>query len=194
MTYQSPPPPPGGTPPPPPGGQWGPPPQGGYGSGPGTSGGSGFDPKNVNPLDWGILGCGVLVFIFSFINFYTYSGKGGLANYSVDASAWSGFLSLLAILLAIVGTALVAVALFAPQVKLPVPARLAALGAFALATILMIIALFTVPDYAGGGPGYDSSVNEGHGFGYGHASSCWSLRQCSRSCDFRRLAGSCPAA
>ncbi|MFN2561156.1 MAG: hypothetical protein ABR571_07675 [Jatrophihabitans sp.] len=162
MTFQPPPPPPGGNPPPPPPpGQWGPPPGGGYGAPQG-----GFDPKNVNPLDWGIVGAGVLAFIFSFINFYTYSAKGGFSGISVDQSAWSGFLSLLAILLIIVGTALIALDLFAPQVKLPIPTRLAGLGAFALATLLLIIALFTVPDYGGGGPGYDRAVDEGHGFGY----------------------------
>jgi hypothetical protein len=108
----------------------------------------------------------VLAFIFSFINFYTYSAKGGFSGVSVDQSAWSGFLSLLAILLILVGTALIALDLFAPQVKLPVATRLAGLGAFALATLLLIIALFTVPDYGGGGPGYDKAVDEGHGFGY----------------------------
>jgi hypothetical protein len=162
MTFQPPPPPPGGNPPPPPPpGQWGPPPGGGYGAPQG-----GFDPKNVNPLDWGIIGAGVLAFIFSFINFYTYSAKGGFSGISVDQSAWSGFLSLLAILLIIVGTALIALDLFAPQVKLPIATRLAGLGAFGLATLLLIIALFTVPDYGGGGPGYDKAVDEGHGFGY----------------------------
>jgi hypothetical protein len=163
MTFQPPPPPPGENPPPPPPppppGQWGPPPGGGAGR-------PVFDPKNVNPLDWGILAAGLLIFIFSFINFYTYSAKGGFGSGSVDQSAWSGFLSLLAILLVLAATALIAVELFAPQVKFPIASRLAALGAFALALLLLIIALFVVPDYAGGGPGYDAAVNEGHGFGY----------------------------
>jgi hypothetical protein len=165
MSFQ---PPPGDNPPPPPPpGQWGP-----------QSGGSaGFDPKTVNSLDWGILGASLLIFIFSFINFYTYEGKEqcitvggqrtcGGGGGSVDQSGWSGFLSLLAILLVLVGAALIAIELFAPQVKLPIANRLAALGAFALATVLLIIALFVVPDYGGGGPGYDQAVNEGHGFGY----------------------------
>ena len=51
MTFQPPPPPPGGTPPSQPPGQWGPPPGGGDPSPQG-----GFDPKNVNPLNWGIVG------------------------------------------------------------------------------------------------------------------------------------------
>ncbi|SHG01704.1 hypothetical protein SAMN05443575_1137 [Jatrophihabitans endophyticus] len=149
MTYQSPPPPPGGTPPPPPAGRP-----------------AGFDPKSVNPLDWGIIGAGVLAFIFSFISFFTYSSKAGLGE-SLSESAWSGFVSLLAILLIIAGTAATALVLFAPQVSLPVPGRLIALGAFALAVVLLVIQLFYVPNYAGvGGAGYDAAVDEGHGFGY----------------------------
>ncbi|MDT4983006.1 MAG: hypothetical protein QOF95_496, partial [Pseudonocardiales bacterium] len=91
MTFQPPPPPPPpGGPPPPPGGQppgYGPPPPGaqppGYGAPPppgnpyGAPGGSpygapgpGFDPKSVNPLDWGIIAAGVLAFIFSIVSFY----------------------------------------------------------------------------------------------------------------------------
>jgi hypothetical protein len=167
MSFQPPPPPPGGTPPPPPG-QWGPP----AGSQPG------FDPKNVNPLDWGILGVGLLMFIFSFIDYYTYGAKrvcetvsgqricGGGGGSSVDQSAWSGFFGWFALLLAIAGSVLVALELFMPQMKLPVPNRLAALGCYALATVLLILALFVVPDYGGGGPGYDQAVEEGHGFGY----------------------------
>lgn len=168
MTFQPPPPPPGDNPPPPPPpGQWG----------PGPGGSAPFDPKSVNQLDWGILGAGVLIFIFSFIDFYTYTGKEqcitiagqrscGGGGGSVDQSGWSGFLSLLAILLVLVGIALIAMELFAPQVKLPIANRVASLGAFALAAVLLIIALFVVPDYGGGGPGYDQAVDEGHGFGY----------------------------
>jgi hypothetical protein len=161
MTFQPPPPPPGGTPPPPPPGQWGPPPGGGN---PVPQGG--FDPKNVNPLDWGIIGAGVLAFIFSFIDYYTYSGKGAVSGVSVDQSAWSGFFGWFALLLVLVGSGLVAMELFAPQIKLPVPTRLAGLGCYAVATLCLILAIFVVPDYGGGGPGYDSAVDEGHGFGF----------------------------
>ena len=46
---------------------------------------------------------------------------------------------------------------------MPVPARLAGLGAFALATLCVIIALFVIPD---GGAGDIPGVDTGHGFGY----------------------------
>jgi hypothetical protein len=159
MTFQPPPPPPGGNPPPPPPpGQWGPPPGGGY---PAPQGG--FDPKNVNPLDWGIVGAGVLAFIFSLFDYYTVSVSGGGFSASDSASAWHGFFGWFAALLALVGAGLVAMDLFAPHVKLPIATRLAGLAAFALATLFVIIALFVIPD---GGVGNIPGVDTGHGFGY----------------------------
>ncbi|MDT4987746.1 MAG: hypothetical protein QOI74_1840 [Micromonosporaceae bacterium] len=159
MTFQPPPPPPGGNPPPPPPpGQWGPPPGGGY---PAPQGG--FDPKTLNPLDWGILGAGLLAFIFSLFDYYTVSVSGGGFSVSDSASAWHGFFGWFAALLAVVGAALVALDLFAPQVKLPIATRLAGLAAFALATLCVIIALFVIPD---GGADNIPGVDTGHGFGY----------------------------
>jgi hypothetical protein len=165
MTFQPPPPPPGGTPPPPPPsgppGQWGPPSGGGgYPQG----GGSGFDPKSVNPLDWGILGAGVLAFIFSLFDYYDISvSYRGIDGGDFTYSAWHGFFGWFAALAALVGAALVAAAIFAPQVKLPVPARLAGLIAFAVATLCVILALFIIPD---GDVGDIPGVDDGHGFGY----------------------------
>jgi hypothetical protein len=154
MTFQPPPPPPPGGNPPSPGGY--PAPQ------------SGFDPKTVNPLDWGIIAAGVLAFIFSLFDYYTVDvsvkGVAG-ASASASASAWHGFFGWFAALLAVVGAALIAIELFAPQVKLPIPTRLAGLGAFALATLCVILALFVFPgDDPPSGLGY--SVDEGHGIGY----------------------------
>lgn len=188
MTFQPPPPPPGGTPPPPPSGQpgqWGPPPGGGYpaqGGGSGPGGKPAFDPKDVNPLDWIPLAAGVLAFIFSFISYYTAnvdisgncpsSVSTALNNQDLpSASAWHGFFGWFGTLMAVVGAVLIAMALFAPQVKLPVPARLAALSAFALATLSTLLALFITPgtdaqgtDFGAGGCHITGSV--GHGFGY----------------------------
>jgi len=128
-----------------------------------------FDPKSVNQLDWGIMGAGLLAFIFSFVSYYSFSAKncGDLCdNYNLTESAWNGFFGWFAMLLAVVGSALVALELFMPQVTLPLPHRLIGLGCYAVATLCVILALFVVPDYLGGGPGYDKYVDEGHGFGY----------------------------
>jgi hypothetical protein len=165
MTFQPPPPPPPPAGPPPggpPPGAWGPPP-----GGPPPS--PGFDPKSINQLDWGILGAGLLAFIFSFTSYYSYSGKncGSYCGGSVTESAWNGFFGWFAMLLAVIGSGLVAMSIFAPQVKLPVPARLAGLGCYAVATLCVILAIFIVPDYSIGGVSIGgSNIDKGHGFGY----------------------------
>jgi hypothetical protein len=174
-----------------------PPPPGSYGP-PASGGAAKFDPKSVNPLDWGILAAGVLSLIFSFFSYYTYDAKGpakstcdqlssiqdqlpgGAGSALSDlcsgdsAGAWHGCFGWFGVLLALIGAGLVAMALFAPHIKLPVAARLAALGAFALAVISTLLALLVVPEWPtvgdlGGlisGDQYDKGVEEGHGFSY----------------------------
>ena len=110
-------PPPGSPPPPPPGGGYGPPAS--YGSGPGPSGTGKFDPKTVNPLDWGVLGAALLALIFSFFAFYAYDPKGiaktecssrQASLNSVEkqlcggdtASAWHGFFGWFGVLLLVI--------------------------------------------------------------------------------------------
>lgn len=159
MTYQSPP--PGGTPPPPP---QGPPPGGGYGP-PGRSGGS-FDPKTVNPLDWAILACGVLAFIFSLFDYYKLSARAGGVSVSETFSAWHGFFGWFAALLALVAAALIAVELFMPRTKLPVAARMAAFLLFAIAALCVIIAIFVVPGNTGGAAALGIHIDKGHGFAF----------------------------
>lgn len=157
MTYQPPPPPPGAGGPP-----------------------AKFDPKTVNPLDWGIIGAGVLAFLFSFISFYdggevTVNGRTQdiPGAYSESFSAWhgivgGGFFGWFAMVFAVAGAVVVALALFRPNVRLKVPNRLAGLALFAAAAVFEIIAIFVTPGYdIGGIPGgieVDSSA--GHGFGF----------------------------
>jgi hypothetical protein len=136
-----------------------PPPPGSYGGAP-SAGKPAFDPKSVNPLDWGILAAGPLAFIFSFFNWYTADYRG------VDLggiNAWHGFFGWFAVLLLLAGSAVTALSFFAPHVKLPVSNRLASLALFALAFICLVLALFITPiDDVSGIGGYDT----GHGFGY----------------------------
>ena len=54
-------------------------------------------------------------------------------------------------------------------VALPIPAPLAVLGAFALGTLCLILALFVFP---GGGCSGVPGCNTGHGFGYWLALLC----------------------
>lgn len=187
----------GGYPPPAPGqGGY---PQGGYGQGGYQQGGyqqgggygqaprSGFNFAAVNPFDWGVMGAAVLAFIFSFISYYTANAdaSGGcppgtqsqidqaLSQSGTDtsATAWHGFFGWFGTILALVAAAGVAVAVFAPRVKLPGNFRLIVLGALALATLSTFIALFVDPvsvpgPEATGIAGCSVDLSVGHGFGY----------------------------
>jgi len=113
---------------------------------------------------------GVLTFIFSFFTWYTYDEK-GCGRFggciTITESAWGGFLTLLAVLLVLVATTMIALELFMPHVKLPVPNRLIALGCYALAALLTILAIFVIPGATFAGVDVpDSAVDSGHGFGF----------------------------
>ena len=183
-TWQQPPAPPGSWPQQPPAapqGAWPQPPVG-PGAPPPAWGGvpagrrTSFDPKAVNPLDWGILGAGVLAFLLSFVVFYsarTSVSFGGIKqSSSSSASAWheifgGGFFGWIAMVLALAGAVVLALTLFMPQMKLPFPiaARLLVLGLFALAASCELLAIFIHPDFASGSTaGFSYSV--GHGFGF----------------------------
>jgi hypothetical protein len=114
--------------------------------------------QNANRLDLGIIAAGILAFIFSLFPYYTVSvkGLGGLGGGSL--SAWHGFFGWFAVLLALAGAVVVALPLLG--VRLGIPTRLAAMGAFAVATLFTLLALFVDPANGGG------LVNIGRGFGY----------------------------
>jgi hypothetical protein len=114
--------------------------------------------QNANRLDLGIMAAGLLAFILSLFSYYTVSvkGFGGLGQGSL--SVWHGFFGWFGVLLALGGAVLVALPLLG--VRLGIPTRLAALAAFAAATLSTLIALFVDP--ASGG----SVLDIGRGFGY----------------------------
>jgi len=129
-----------------------------------------FDPKSVNPLDWGIIAAGVVAFIFSLFSFYTYSVSisiAGLAKTSSSASwsAWHGCFGWFGVLLALIGALLLAAQLIA-KVTLAVPVRTVVLGLFGVATLCLLLALFVVPGNTGGSDLFGVHVNKGHGIGY----------------------------
>jgi hypothetical protein len=129
-----------------------------------------FDPKTVNPLDWGIIAAGVVAFIFSLFSFYSYSVSisiTGLAKTTSSASwsAWHGFFGWFGVLLALIGALLLAAQLIA-KVTLAFPVRTVVLGLFGVATLCLLLALFVIPGNTGGSDLFGVHVNKGHGFGY----------------------------
>ncbi len=171
MTFQPPPPPPPqGPPPPPPPGQWGPPP-----GQPPAGGGGSFDPKSINNLDWGIIGAGVLAFLFSFVSFYsgaTITINGHSESFSGgSASAWhdifgGGFFAWFAMVFAIAGAVVLVLEIVQPHVKLPITNRLLTVYLFAAAALFEIIAIFVTPSDSYAGFGSSGSVSIDHGAGF----------------------------
>jgi hypothetical protein len=126
-------------------------------------------------MDWGIVGAGVLAFIFSLFAFYKVTAKvnfGGVKQSSSESfSAWhevfgGGFFGWFAMIFAVVGSVILALHLFQPALKIPVPLspRQLVLGIFALAALFEILAIFVKP--GGGSSGVGFSVSVGHGFAF----------------------------
>lgn len=100
--------------------------------------------QNAHKYDLGIIGAGVLTFIFSLLPYYTVSVSGGPGlNFSESGSAWHGFFGWFATLLAL--AAAVVIVLHLLGVTLPVPTRMTVLGLFAAALLCTIIAFFVFP-------------------------------------------------
>jgi hypothetical protein len=115
----------------------------------------------ANPYDLGIIAAGVVAFIFSLFSYYKYSASGGGFTVSATQSAWHGFFGWFAALVALAASIALAAALFA-KIALPFPLRLTVLGAYGVAALCVILALFVVPGPSVSGTGYD----KGHGFSY----------------------------
>jgi hypothetical protein len=146
---------------------------GGYGGPPSES----FNPRTVNPLDWAIIAAGLLLFIFSLVDYYSakvtvkgncFGFKGGTLGHE---NAWHGFFGWFGMLCGLVGSIALLVAFVSPRTKLPVPARLAALGGYGLATLCILLAFFVHP---GTGSAVSESVGNCHITGkVGHAWGYW---------------------
>jgi hypothetical protein len=156
MTFQPPPPPPPPpqgppNPPPPPPGQWEPP------SGQGPSGGGSLDPKSVNQFDWALMGIGAILFIFSFFDYYSFSYGPFSASYSAWHTAGGTWLAWFAMIIGVAAAGVVALAIFMPDLKLPMSNRALGVVLFGASTVLYVIAIFAHDDF---GP------NGGHGFSF----------------------------
>lgn len=137
----------------------------------GSSGMSGDQMKttmqNAHKYDLGIIGAGVLAFIFSLLPYYTVSVDGGPGlNFSDSGSAWHGFFGWFATLLAL--AAAVVLVLHLLGVTLPVPTRMTVLGLFAVALVCTILAFFVFPGDTGCGgiAECEDAINLGRGIGY----------------------------
>jgi hypothetical protein len=159
MSFQ---PPPGDNPPPPPPpGQWGP-----------QSGGSaGFDPKTVNPLDWALIGIGVLLFLFSFFAYYTVD----VGAFSDSTGGWhfgsGSFIGWFAFICGLAAAVIVALGLFMPSVKLPVANYVAAIGLFALSALLYLLGFFIIGPDDGpclGDSRCEDAIDDAFGFGFSY--------------------------
>lgn len=127
------------------------------------SGGAGFDPGSVNKLDWVILGVGAVVFVFSFFDYYSwdFGSQLGIDLGSYSWSAWHFdhglFIAWFAMVFSVLGAAVLAAQLFAPQVNLPKPGRMLTFSAFAVSFVLYLLAIFAHSDFGSAG---------GHGFSF----------------------------
>jgi hypothetical protein len=155
----------------PPQSQWGPPAgQPGGGFAPQRSGGS-FDPKSVNPLDWALVGIGVILLLFSFFDYYTVDAGG----FSDSASAWhfgsGAIIGWLAFIAGLAAAVIAALGVFMPTVKLPVANYVAAIGLFALSTLLYILGFFIIgPDDSAclGNSQCENAFDDAFGFGFSY--------------------------
>jgi hypothetical protein len=129
------------------------------------SGLQGLNLAAVNPLDWGIVAAGLIALIFSTFDYYTYKVSLGGFSRTVSVSAWHGGLAPIATLLAVAAAVLLALHLLS-TVKLAFPVRLVVLAAFALASLLLLLALFVMPGNTGGADVFGIDIDKGHGIGY----------------------------
>jgi hypothetical protein len=122
--------------------------------------------QGAHRYDLGIIGAGVLAFIFSLLPYYTASFDGGPGfSVSEDASAWHGFFGWFAALCALAAAVLVALSLL--RIPLQFPLRLVVLALFGVATICVVLALFVIPGGdCQGIQACEDAVDFGHGIGY----------------------------
>jgi len=121
---------------------------------------------DLSPAGWTQLLAGPVTFIASMLPFYTVSVHTMGFSTSASSGAWHGFFGWAAALLALAGSAVLAIELFAPQIKLPVPATLASMGAFGVATLFAVLAWFVWPGGSVNLPGMEDVFDFGRGFGF----------------------------
>lgn len=126
--------------------------------------------KKGAPLDLATIGAGLLVFLCSFLPYYTVSVDAFGASSTASATAWHGLFGWLGALLALAAAVVLVARLLDVALPVKLPVRTLVLGLFAAATVSTLLALFVVPggscdDSLFGGSVCDL-IDQGHGFGY----------------------------
>jgi hypothetical protein len=122
--------------------------------------------QGAHKYDLGIIAAGVIAWLAGFMSFYTASASFAGNSVSAHASSYHGFFGWFAVWVALAGAAVVAASMFG--VKLPVAVHVAAVGAFGLSLLCLILALFITPGggACNGAGAFGVSCDTGHGFGY----------------------------
>jgi hypothetical protein len=123
--------------------------------------------QGAHKFDLGIIGLGLLAWLCGFLSFYTVSVGSSAFHVSGHVNAYHGFFGWFGVWCCLAGAIVATCVLLG--IALPFPAPLAVLGAFALGTVCLILALFVFP---GGGCGGVPGCDTGHGFGYWLALLC----------------------
>ena len=122
--------------------------------------------QGANRLDLGIIVAGVVAWLAGFMPFYTASVSAAGIGASNSGTAYHGFFGWFAVWVALGGALVLAASLFGQS--LPVPVRQVVVGAFGLALVCLVLALFIFP--GGGCPSNSSglgfSCDTGRGFGF----------------------------
>lgn len=125
--------------------------------------------RGANIFDLGIIGAGILTFLFSFLPYYTVHISMFGQSVSESANAWHGFFGWFGALLALAGAAVIALPLMGITPR--VPPRIGSVVLFGLSLLCVIIAGLTWPaaseaQGAAESAGIDMGDLTGHGVGY----------------------------
>lgn len=115
----------------------------------------------ITPLDIGIVGAGVLAFVFSFISYYTVTVSGSTRT----TGAWHGFYGWFAAVVALLGALVLVAAFVSPGQRWSPPYRVV-LVVFTIATLSVVAALFTSGFGTSRVHALGVAADTGHGYGY----------------------------
>ncbi|MDQ3592601.1 MAG: hypothetical protein M3386_06845 [Actinomycetota bacterium] len=127
-----------------------------------------IDTHSVKTTDWGVMGCGAALLVFSFVSSYVTvsydADEGAFAGMDTSSgiSAWNSY-AVLGVLLLLAVAVLAALRVFGNVTlpNLPVGWNLVAAGVAALGTLLLVLRAFT---YSGGGDFPGGSIDVGPGW------------------------------